>query len=241
MLSVANYEFIIRTCTTEDGIINDKILDISSSTALDLLRYGILYGDTEGVETLVNSKIDINYRENEKLPTPLMLAINQKYNDIAKCLTKAGAEVNATMEDGWSALLCAVYTNNNIMVSDLLDNSVDVNMQTKNNETALMWGAANNNSQIVDLLIKAGAKVNVQNNHGLTALMFASQNDNRIIAKQLIDAGADVKLTNDDKDNAFIITIKNEAMCTMNFIKQFYPPGELIPSVLLSGKQISSE
>ena len=29
MLSVANYKFIISTCTTQDRTINDKILDVS--------------------------------------------------------------------------------------------------------------------------------------------------------------------------------------------------------------------
>ena len=99
-----------------------------------------------------------------------------------------------------------------------------------------MWAVALNNSQIVDLLIKAGANIDAQSKDGFTALMLASQNDNKIIAKQLVDAGADVKLTNNSKENAFIIALKNEAMCTMNFIKQFYSPGELLPSELISTK-----
>jgi ankyrin repeat protein len=230
MLSVANYKFIISTCTTEDGTINDKILDVSSDTALDLFRCGVLYGDTEGVEALVNSNVDVNYRENEKSATPLMLAVNRKYNDIAKCLIKGGANVNATMENNWTTLLYAVHNYNNIIISHLVDNDVDVNIQTNNKETALMWAVALNNSQIVDLLIKAGANIDAQSKDGFTALMLASQNDNKIIAKQLVDAGADVKLTNNSKENAFIIALKNEAMCTMNFIKQFYSPGELIPT-----------
>lgn len=234
MLSASEYKFIINTCTTEDGMINSDYLDISSATALNLLRYGIIYNDIGGIETLVKSNIDINYRDDENALTPLVMSIEEKRNDITKYLVKAGADVNATMKKNWTALIYAIHANNNIIVSELIDNNIDVNKETDNKETALMWAVVHNNSQMVDLLIKAGADVNVQTIHGYTALMLASQNDNKIIAKQLIDAEADVKLINDDKENAFIIAVKNGAMCTMNFIKQFYSPGELLPSELIS-------
>lgn len=236
MLSASAYKVIIDACITEDGMINSDYLDISSATALNLLRYAIIYDDIEAIEALVKSKIDINYRDDEKALTPLVMSIEQKCNDITKYLIKEGADVNATMEKNWTALIFAIHANNNIIVSELIDNNIDVNKETDSKETALMWAVVHNNSQIVDLLIKAGANVNVQNIHGYTALMFASQRDNKIIAKQLIDAEADVTLTNDKKENALIITITHGSMCTMNFLKQFYPPGGYLPNELTANE-----
>ncbi|MGN0873616.1 MAG: ankyrin repeat domain-containing protein, partial [Akkermansia sp.] len=94
---------------------------------------------------------------------------------VCALLLRAGADPNATNENGQSVLMYAVFGSDAEVVRVLLDAGADVNHVSKDGETALMM-AASGSVEMVELLISVGAEVNERTNEGETALMVAAMN-----------------------------------------------------------------
>lgn len=119
---------------------------------------------------------------------------------------KAGADVNAKTNSGWTALMLAARNNQNPEIIKLLLNAgADVNAKADRGITALMVAAADYQKQpeVIKLLLEAGADVNAKNKIGTTALIFAAANNvNSEVIKTLLNAGANV---NAKADNGYTV------------------------------------
>ena len=91
---------------------------------------------------------------------------------IAKAL-KAGAKVNATDQDGWSALLFAATSGNLAVVSRLLTEHADPNLTSKDGQTPLMGAVVGGNPDVMRALLAAGAHANARLPSGKTAADLA--------------------------------------------------------------------
>src|SRR5271170_1552789 len=121
-------------------------------------------------------------------------------------LLKAGADGNAILDDGMTALHAAVAKDPETCVKALLKAGVDVNtpsIEAPNNRgdmftppaigwTALHISAIVGNEKIVKLLLANKADITATSIEGCTALHRAAQSAHDKVAKILIDAGADV-------------------------------------------------
>ena len=106
------------------------------------------------------------FGSNEDKTTALMKAAMSNNTAKVARLIKAGANVNATNNDGLNALIW------------------------NSGETALMRAAWHNAADAAKLLIEAGADVNATDNDGKTALMLAKENDAADVIALLKTAGA---------------------------------------------------
>ena len=110
----------------------------------------------------------------------------------AMILIESGADVNAVVSKGKTALYIAAER----MKYDLMKALINAGADVYNSPPALMAAAdleQDNAEQFVNLLIEAGADVNMTNRGGYTALMTAAwraASPNIITA--LVNAGADV-------------------------------------------------
>lgn len=123
-------------------------------------------------------------------PTPLIASLYFKYNDIAKSLIKAGADVNKPNDyPYYSPLMVASETNNMEMVKELINKKADINYASKmDGLTALN---VTNKADIADVLLKAGADANVvANKQCLSPLQLAVINNNYDLAETLLKYGA---------------------------------------------------
>ena len=125
--------------------------------------------------------------------TPLMLAVNQNYSDVAKILIDHGADVNATsttFDFAWRA-------------------GPDATRPFQPPEggfTPLFFAARQDAIESGKLLIASGADLEVMEpSHGYTPLLTAILNDNFDFADLLIEKGADV----DDGDLALVEIMRN--------------------------------
>lgn len=89
--------------------------------------------------------------------TPLMIAIDNKFIDIAKELLKKGADVNTKNNHGTTLLMLAVSRGFIEIVKELLEKRVDVNAKNDDGMTALRIARLINNIEIAELLKKYGA------------------------------------------------------------------------------------
>ena len=75
-----------------------------------------------------------------------------------KALIKAGADVNAKADSGYTALILVASKEDSKMVDTLIKMGADVNIISDNGHTALSEAKQNGNTEIANMLIKAGAK-----------------------------------------------------------------------------------
>ncbi|KAJ5644882.1 hypothetical protein N7507_010893 [Penicillium longicatenatum] len=121
--------------------------------------------------------------------TPLFIASEAGYKDLAEVLIEGGANVNkmsGTFGGGKTALMIACRKNHFDVVELLLNKGADVNMQGA--DFALHTACEKNNFEMVQLLVKYGADVNIKREYG-NSLAYAHSLE---IVQFLIDNGADV-------------------------------------------------
>ena len=94
---------------------------------------------------------------------------------------KYGANVNASEQTGWTALMVAAENNSNPeVISVLLENGANVNARDELlGGTALIFAALKNtNPEIISRLLENGADASIKDKTGKSAIDYASNNTN---------------------------------------------------------------
>jgi len=146
-----------------------------------------------------------------------------------EALLKAGADANAAVPEGETALMTAARTGNVAAARVLLAHGARVDAREDwRGQTALMWAAAQNHPEMVRELIASGADVNarsaVQNWErqtteeprekwlpagGLTPLLLAARQGSLESVRVLVEAGADLNATEPSGIGALVSSIIN--------------------------------
>jgi len=104
----------------------------------------------------------------------------------------AGADVNAKLDRGYTALHYAAHEGHKEIAQLLIAAGADVNAKDDDGHAPLTQAAIDGHNEIAELLIEKGADVNATDEVGRTPLLFASANGRKEIVELLIGAGADV-------------------------------------------------
>ena len=146
--------------------VNINAYDVKGDTALHITSQ---YGHLSVVNLLIKAGADIEFKTEDLGQTPLILAASNlasaKYNgfdqDVIKTirfLVRAGANVNAQDNDGWTALVGAANAGNIEATKILIKAGANVNAQDHDGNTTLSIAREAGSTEIVKLLIEAGAK-----------------------------------------------------------------------------------
>lgn len=123
---------------------------------------------------------------------------------IVKALIDRGANVNAPMVNGYSALMCSSCVRDIGVVKALIAAHADVNAKDISGSTALSWAAYNGNTEAVKLLAVAGADMT-----GYLPLVKAIQTCHTDTFKALIAAHADVNARDSMGRSMLIYAVAN--------------------------------
>jgi ankyrin repeat protein len=107
-------------------------------------------------------------------------------------LIAAKADVNATQNDGATALHWAVYRNDREMVGLLVRAGANPKAANREGSTPLWLAGISGNASIIAALLEAGADANEKLPLGRTPLMIAARTGNVDAIKTLLDNGADI-------------------------------------------------
>lgn len=173
------------------------------------LLHAVSLGQQDAVASLLNLGADINAAiapPDQKArayadyagATPLSLAIQKQYFDIANLLIDKGPELNVKDKYGRSAIIYAIHLGKTDMVALLLSKGADIHTQDNNGNGViiaalpkLMGFPQSENSRMFDLLIENGADVNMANNRGETPLIMVINNKEVKNVQSLLRLGAD--------------------------------------------------
>ena len=104
-------------------------------------------------------------------------------------LLKAGADVNAKQDDGWSPLhVAAAFNPSPAVLEVLLKAGADVNAKDKDGETPLHFAAAlNPSTAVLEILLNAGADPRAIDSEGKTPHAVAKPEYRDILWKAMMD------------------------------------------------------
>lgn len=148
------------------------------------------------------------YGEAQVETTPLLNAAQWNADPkVIKALIKAGADMNAKIDNRWTALTLAAMSNPNPEVTTVLIHAgakVDERDPMGDWTPLLQAVRTNPNPAVVEAFVKAGADINASNSYGETALMLAAdENPNPTMITALVKAGADVNAKIDVDKGAY--------------------------------------
>lgn len=166
--------------------------------------------DVDEVKKAIAGGANINAVDAKTGDTPIIAASHKVAGDneanelahksvlVADALIKAGANINATNNEGATAVYNAVWNKNVEMVLHLIKAGANVNASDHDGFTPLLDASHNGHVELAEILLGAGANVNSANNDGDRPLMVAAKKGNLELVKLLIKAGANVNLSDNE-------------------------------------------
>nr|WBF70443.1 hypothetical protein [Megavirus caiporensis] len=158
----------------------------------------------------------------------LMYLITLEYNTpenhqkIVNYLKHGDYDINATNEDGWTALMIAAVNSHELgninTVKLLLDHGADINIKNKYYETViylvLISAPLTTSYDLIKLLLDNGADINIKNiynNFCLETVCKLCDNDYKLsIVELLLKHGADINMTNYNGESTIMQVYKNK-------------------------------
>ncbi|NIN35022.1 MAG: hypothetical protein GTO60_07995, partial [Gammaproteobacteria bacterium] len=136
------------------------------------LHWAVHWGELDMVDLLLAAGADPDPSNDYGVTPPLMQACINKNNGMVIKLLDAGADPNALMVTGVSALMKCSQTGAVEGVRALIKAGADVNIsESRNGQTALMWAISSAQAPIVNALLEAGADISSRTVGGFTPLL----------------------------------------------------------------------
>ena len=160
----------------------EHVISEFSDTPEDKLFKAAWTGD---ITNLHNTNADVNTKD-ALGRTPLHIAAEKGYGDVAMFLVENGTDVNLTEANGNTPLIFIIHKIGNLEITKrLIAKGAVVNAQNRTGETALMYAAWRGHSEIVQLLLKNRADATLKNRQGDTALTLAESKGHLAIVQML--------------------------------------------------------
>ena len=157
----------------QSGILMMALLAWSHLASGGEIHEAVKRGDLAKVQVLLKENPALAVSEDETGWTPLHLAAQKGFNDIAALLLANHAEPNAKSKRGDTPLHWAAGNGHKETVALLLANHADVNAQDNGGWTPLHMAARSGSKEVVQLLLAHKAKVDLKDQDGLTPLKRA--------------------------------------------------------------------
>jgi ankyrin repeat protein len=166
-------------------------------------------GNAKVIDVLLRAGADVNANGRNGW-TALLLALQEEHFDVVDLLlAQPNLDLKAETPDKMTALMVAVWHQQDAAVRALLKRGADVNHQDNDGDTAVHGAALYGNAKILGLLLDAGANPNLKNKLGGTALMWAAAYGHDDIVRDLLYRGADPKIRDIDGVSAAGWAAKN--------------------------------
>jgi ankyrin repeat protein len=154
--------------------------------------------DTSGyISSLIEDALNYN----------LIIAASKGYTSEVTRLINLGADINATTEEGVSALMFAILNNHPDAVNTILSFNPALDNQTLTSETPLIMAVKNNLPNITEALIRAGADIDLPDRNGATPLHYATINGYFDLTDLLLYYKASIDEKSDDGTTPLLAAI----------------------------------
>ena len=178
--------------SVESSVEQPNVAIESTRELVELLQQAAHDGDLKGVETAMESGVDVNGMDEEGR-TALMFAGFNGHSEIVLKLLDAGSGIDRRDMMGRTALLYAATGPFPETVRILLDKGAEPNVVDSDEHfSPLMHAAAEGNLDVVKILMEAGSDATLKDIDGDNAASFARQSSHIEVANYL-DAFTNLK------------------------------------------------
>jgi hypothetical protein len=122
--------------------------------------------------------------------------------DIVADILEGGIDVNATTQDGDTALIAAAHQGHVEVLELLLKRGAAINKKNREGLTALTMAASEGQTDAVKFLAERSGEVNVKTKDGITPLMIAALNGHYDTVEVLLQSGANPNAKTKDGNTA---------------------------------------
>lgn len=150
---------------------------LEGGTATEIATYLIIsaaqVGQPEVIRLLAEWDADMEEADSIRRGRPLMHAANNGHTAAVKALVDCGADPEATDDNGYTALMVAVFSDRSSAAEALVDGGACVDTQDRAGRTALSYAAMYGSTDCIYLLAARGADVAHIDHDGNTPLELA--------------------------------------------------------------------
>ena len=152
--------------------------------------------------------------------TSVLDAVARKDKAGLKTLLKSGADVNAAMGDGVTAIHQVALDGDNEIAQILIYAGANLKATTRlGGYTPLLLAAKNGDAAMIETLLKGGADPNTPTTNGTSPLMFAAASGNVPAVKVLAEKGADIAAKENSKgETALMFAAANGRVEVVKFL-----------------------
>lgn len=159
-----------------------------------MYRYGIIFivALLSACQSVPNSSQDLQKQPQsseqkvEVMDQQLIASAENGKTDDVLALLQDGADINATDDQGRTAVMAATYNNQVDTVKTLIQKGADINIRDNNLDNVLLHAGASGKLEILKLAIEAGADTKLTNRFGGTALIPASERGHVEVVRELL-------------------------------------------------------
>ncbi|HDT11616.1 MAG TPA: PEGA domain-containing protein, partial [bacterium] len=156
---------------------------------IDLLKTGLIIGDSQLVQVLVELGVNINLKFEDGL-SALWIAVFNNNADMVKVLVNAKANLNIKDNSGKSVLMWCVVNDRKELAQILINGGGNVDLMDNDKRTALILAVLADKPRMVHLLIKNNAKIDLKDKDGNSPVLIATARGNISMVELFLDSGA---------------------------------------------------
>lgn len=164
---------------------------LKNSEGIFLLQKGLVIGDSDLIQLLVELNVNINVKFSDGL-SALWIAAFTNNKDMVEVIADAGANLNIKDNQGRTVLMWCVENNRKEVANILIRKGANVNLMDSKNRTALINAVVSDKPKMVYMLVKNGAKVNLKDVEGNSPLLISVARGNIGLAKLFLENGASI-------------------------------------------------
>ena len=181
-------------------------------------------GQEEAVKLLLaDDRVRVNLRQADGA-TAVFAASEGNFPRVVEALVRHGADANAALFDGTSALCRAAFNGYNEVLKYLLQApGIQVDQRLRRQSTALFFASQQRNKEGVELLLAAGADTGLPDENQVYPLHMACLHGAAEIVELLLDAGADMEIKVENKHTAYDIARIRGNLAIMNLLEERMP------------------
>lgn len=189
------------TIKTSEPTLAQMKVEVDSAVASGLslgeqLYNAVIANQPERLAYLISRKANVNYTDTQN-QTALMLAVQNKHEDLVNQLLKAGANVNHSDIDGWTALMHAATHNEPKMIRAMSAYGLKYDAVNRDGMTAMGMAAQHGKTLALIAMLDGGANPNIAVGAAkYTPLMISAISGAQAVAQTLLQYGAKANIQN---------------------------------------------
>lgn len=133
-----------------------------------------------------SSPVQLEKKEEANLEQQLISAAAEGDTETVLELLENGADIDATDNQGVTAVMAATQRNNVDTVKALIEQGANIDIRNNNQDNVLLYAGAEGLLEIVKLAVEAGADTTLTNRYGGIALIPASDRGHVDIVEELL-------------------------------------------------------